>query len=56
MAETESITVQMNAKQQDTEEMIKLFLKMSEVERAKVFGYEQGIESMMEKLSDKQSA
>ena len=56
MATTENITVQTNAKKQDAEEMIKLFLNMTELGRARVFGYAQGIESMVEKAPERRSA
>lgn len=56
MAATENVTVQTNTKRQDMEEMIKLFLNMTELGRARVFGYAQGIESMIEKAPDKRSA
>lgn len=57
MAEIENDTVQtMNTKKRDAEEMTKLFLKLSKLERAKILGYAQGIESMTEKAMDKRSA
>lgn len=56
MAAIENVTVQPNAKRQDAEEMIKLFLSMTELGRAKVFGYAQGVESMTGKTADRRSA
>ena len=52
---TENANVQTIEKKQDTEEMIKLFLNMTELERAKVFGYVQGIESMADKSPERQA-
>jgi hypothetical protein len=47
MTINEPIAIQMaDTKKRDAEEMIELFLKMSELNRAKVFGYAQGVESM----------
>lgn len=56
MLTTENFAVQADMKRQDAEEMIKLFLNMTELERARVFGYAQGVESMIENTSDKRSA
>jgi hypothetical protein len=53
MAATENVTVQTK---QDVEEMLNIFLNMTELERARVFGYAQGIESMIEEIPDKRSA
>ncbi len=44
---TETVAIQTaDTKKRDIEEMIELFSKMSELNRAKVFGYAQGVESM----------
>lgn len=55
MAATEKITVQTSKRKQEMEEMTKLFQGMSELERAKVFGYAQGIESMSDKVPERQA-
>lgn len=56
MTATENVAVQtVDAKKRDAEEMIKLFLKMSELERARVFGYAQGVESMTEKVPEQRA-
>ena len=55
MATTENVTVQTNTKRQDMEEMIKLFLNTTELGRARIFGYAQGVESMTGKMPERQA-
>ncbi len=55
MATTETVTVQTSKRKREMEEMAKLFQVMSELERAKVFGYMQGIESTTEKMPERQA-
>ena len=55
MVTTENVTAQINTKQQEAKEMIKLFLSMTALDRAKVFGYAQGIESVVRKVTNKRS-
>lgn len=55
MTAIENAVQTVDAKKRDAEEMIKLFLKMSELERARVFGYAQGVESMTEKVPEQRA-
>lgn len=43
------------SKRQEAEEMIKMFLNMTALDRAKVFGYAQGVESMTGKIPERQA-
>lgn len=56
MISNENAAIQMaDTKKRDTEAMIELFLRMSELNRAQVFGYAQGVESRTEKLPERQA-
>lgn len=55
MLTSENVTLTAESKKCDVEAMVELFLKMSELNRAKVFGYAQGVESMPEKFPERQA-
>ena len=55
MSEIKNSTEQTNTKKQEAQEMITLYLSMTALNRAKIFGYAQGIKSMTGKMPERQA-